>query len=73
MTSRGGALALVLAIGLGWLAGPVEGQTPAAPKRRPAKEAATTPDLLHDAPTSQVVGRLDETAAVKNLDVCWRP
>ncbi len=36
-------------------------------------EARENPDLLHDAPTTQVVGRLDETAAVKNLDVCWRP
>ncbi|HVT12048.1 MAG TPA: aminomethyl-transferring glycine dehydrogenase subunit GcvPB [Fimbriimonadaceae bacterium] len=36
-------------------------------------EARTNPDLLHDAPHSQVVGRLDETAAVKNLDVRWRP
>ncbi|MHB8635128.1 MAG: aminomethyl-transferring glycine dehydrogenase subunit GcvPB [Fimbriimonadaceae bacterium] len=37
------------------------------------REAVETPDVLHDAPTSQIVGRLDETAAVKNLDVCWRP
>ncbi len=36
------------------------------------KEAQDNPDLLHDAPTSQIVGRLDETAAVKNLDVRWR-
>lgn len=35
------------------------------------KEAVENPDLLHDAPKSQIVGRLDETAAVKNLDVCW--
>jgi glycine dehydrogenase subunit 2 len=34
-------------------------------------EAETNPDLLHDAPTSQVVGRLDETKAVKDLDVNW--
>ena len=34
-------------------------------------EAETNPDLLHDAPTSQVVGRLDETKAVKDLDVSW--
>jgi len=32
-------------------------------------EANTDPDLLHDAPTTQVVGRLDEAAAVKTLDV----
>jgi glycine dehydrogenase subunit 2 len=37
------------------------------------EEARTNPDLLHDAPHSQVVGRLDETAAVKSLDVRWRP
>ncbi|MCX7799638.1 MAG: aminomethyl-transferring glycine dehydrogenase subunit GcvPB [Fimbriimonadales bacterium] len=37
------------------------------------REAVENPQLLHDAPGSQVVGRLDETAAVKNLDVCWRP
>lgn len=35
-------------------------------------EAETDPDLLHHAPTTQVVGRLDETAAVKNLDVRWK-
>jgi glycine dehydrogenase subunit 2 len=37
------------------------------------KEAVEDPDLLHNAPTTQIVGRLDETAAVKNLDVRWRP
>ena len=37
------------------------------------REAVENPDLLHDAPASQIVGRLDETLAVKNLDVCWRP
>ena len=37
------------------------------------KEAETTPELLHEAPQSQVVGRLDETAAVKKLDVRWKP
>lgn len=36
-------------------------------------EAQTDPDLLHHAPTSQIVGRLDETKAVKDLDVnYWR-
>jgi glycine dehydrogenase subunit 2 len=34
-------------------------------------EARTQPDLLHDAPSTTIVGRLDETAAVKNLDVRW--
>lgn len=37
------------------------------------KEAYDQPDVLHNAPTSQIVGRLDETAAVKNLDVRWKP
>lgn len=37
------------------------------------KEAETEPELLKAAPTSQIVGRLDEAAAVKNLDVRWRP
>jgi len=37
------------------------------------REAVETPDLLHDAPSTQIVGRLDETAAVKNLDVRWWP
>ncbi len=37
------------------------------------REAVENPDLLHDAPSSQIVGRLDETAAVKSLDVRWRP
>lgn len=36
-------------------------------------EAETNPDLLHDAPVSQVVGRLDEARAVKLLDVKWTP
>jgi glycine dehydrogenase subunit 2 len=35
-------------------------------------EAVNDPDLLHSAPSSQIVGRLDETAAVKNLDVRWK-
>jgi len=37
------------------------------------REAEYEPDLLHNAPSSQVVGRLDETAAVKKLDVRWKP
>ncbi len=36
------------------------------------REAVETPDLLHEAPTSQIVGRLDEAAAVKNLDVKYQ-
>lgn len=35
------------------------------------REAETDADLLHRAPSSQVVGRLNETKAVKNLDVKW--
>ncbi|MCH7902954.1 MAG: aminomethyl-transferring glycine dehydrogenase subunit GcvPB [Armatimonadetes bacterium] len=35
------------------------------------KEAETDPDLLLNAPSSQVVGRLDEVKAVKQLDVKW--
>jgi len=37
------------------------------------REAVETPDLLHDAPSTQIVGRLDETFAVKALDVRWWP
>jgi len=36
-------------------------------------EAMSDPDKLHQAPTSQVVGRLDETKAVKDLDIHWKP
>ncbi len=37
------------------------------------EEAVTDPDVLHDAPTSQIVGRLDEAKAVKDLNVnYWR-
>ncbi len=37
------------------------------------KEAETEPSLLTNAPSSQIVGRLDEAQAVKKLDVRWRP
>ncbi len=37
------------------------------------EEASVQPDLLHQAPTSQIVGRLDETLAVKQLNVRWKP
>ncbi len=37
------------------------------------EEAVSNPDALHDAPTSQIVGRLDEAKAVKDLNVnYWR-
>ncbi len=35
------------------------------------EEARSHPELLHNAPTTQIVGRLDEAAAVKNLNVRW--
>jgi glycine dehydrogenase subunit 2 len=34
-------------------------------------EAVENSDLLHDAPSTRIVGRLDETLAVKQLDVRW--
>ncbi|MFO0045747.1 MAG: aminomethyl-transferring glycine dehydrogenase subunit GcvPB, partial [Armatimonadota bacterium] len=34
-------------------------------------EAVANSDLLHDAPSTRIVGRLDETLAVKQLDVRW--
>jgi len=37
------------------------------------REARESPDLLHDAPHHAPVGRLDEVAAVKNLNVRWTP
>jgi glycine dehydrogenase subunit 2 len=37
------------------------------------EEAKSNPDLLHNAPTTQIVGRLNEAEAVKNLDVKWNP
>lgn len=38
-----------------------------------SKEAASDPELLRSAPHNTVVSRLDETAAVKNLDLRWQP
>ncbi len=40
---------------------------------RIAEEAAADPDLLHGAPYSTPVRRLDEAAAVKHPDLAWRP
>ena len=40
---------------------------------RICEEARENPDLLHNAPSTAVVGRLDEAQAVKNLDVKWTP
>lgn len=38
-----------------------------------AEEAATNPDLLHDAPVTSPVGRLDNARAVRQLQVRWTP
>ena len=38
-----------------------------------AKEAAETPELLMSAPHTTLVSRLDETQAVKNLDLRYKP
>jgi len=40
---------------------------------RIAKEAEENPEVIHSAPHHTVVSRLNETAAVKNLDVRWEP
>ncbi|MDP2792270.1 MAG: aminomethyl-transferring glycine dehydrogenase subunit GcvPB [Rectinemataceae bacterium] len=37
-----------------------------------AAEAATRPELLHDAPTSTPVGRMDEVAAARNPVLCYK-
>jgi glycine dehydrogenase subunit 2 len=37
------------------------------------EEARKDPKLLQDAPTTSVVGRLDEAYAAKTLDVSWHP
>ena len=37
------------------------------------REAIEEPELLKNAPSTAVVGRLDETLAVKRLDVRWQP
>ena len=38
-----------------------------------AQEAASNPDLLHDAPYTTPVRRLDEARAAKQVDLRWRP
>ena len=38
---------------------------------RIAEEAATDPDLLHRAPLTMPVGRLDEANATRCLNLCW--
>ena len=37
-----------------------------------AEEAATNPDLLHNAPHTMPVGRLDEANAARCLNLCWK-
>lgn len=37
-----------------------------------AQEARTNPELLHAAPTTTPVGRLDEVAAARNPVLCYR-
>jgi glycine dehydrogenase subunit 2 len=39
---------------------------------RIAEEARTTPELLHDAPTTTPIGRLDEVGAARNPVLCYR-
>jgi glycine dehydrogenase subunit 2 len=38
-----------------------------------AEEAATEPNLLHDAPVTAPIGRLDETAAARRPVLRWQP
>jgi glycine dehydrogenase subunit 2 len=38
---------------------------------RAAREAADTPDLLHDAPVTTPIRRLDEALAARSLKICW--
>jgi glycine dehydrogenase subunit 2 len=38
-----------------------------------AEEAATRPDLLHDAPTTAPIGRLDEATAARKPVLRWQP
>ena len=45
----------------------------AAALRQAVAEAASDPQLLHDAPTTTPVGRLDEARAARQLRVRWTP
>jgi len=45
----------------------------AAALRQIVEEAASAPELLHDAPSSTPVGRLDEAKAGRELVLRWRP
>ena len=38
-----------------------------------ARECSETPDVVKGAPHTTAVSRMDETAAVRNLDIRWRP
>jgi len=44
----------------------------AAVMRKIAEEARTNPELLHAAPTSTPVGRMDEVAAARCPVLCYR-
>jgi len=39
---------------------------------RIAQEARSDPALLHDAPTTTPIGRLDEVSAARNPNLCYR-
>ena len=41
--------------------------------RQIAREAAENPALIHQAPTTTVVGRLDEAAAARKPNLRWKP
>ena len=41
--------------------------------RQIAREATENPDLIHQAPTTTVVGRLDEAAAARKPNLRWKP
>jgi len=43
----------------------------AAALRQAATEARTTPDVLHDAPVTTPVRRLDEARAARHLKLRW--
>jgi glycine dehydrogenase subunit 2 len=44
----------------------------AAAMRRAASDARSDPQLLHDAPTTTPVRRLDEAQAARHLRLTWR-
>ena len=40
---------------------------------RIAQEAETSPEVVHDAPVTTPVRRLDQTRAAREPDLRWRP